>query len=85
MLKIFKYAKLNFYIFFFFFRIVDKTLQMKIKNKHYKNPIVILNITDYKLRFFHWFSIGSNTVAHWTLYCNGPESTFSIIFIIHHT
>ncbi|KAL4096525.1 hypothetical protein QTP88_021464 [Uroleucon formosanum] len=54
--------------------IEDKTLQLiKVTNEREKNPTIMLNITDFKLRLFHWFAIGSKTVAHWTLYCSAPE------------
>lgn len=56
-----------------FFRIVDKTLQVLVTHQTKETATVLLNISDYKLRFFHWFSIGSEAIAHWTLYCSGSE------------
>jgi len=62
----------------FVFRIADKTLQLiQVTNEREKKPTIMLNLTDFKLRLFHWFAIGSKTVAHWTLYCSAPECTYT--------
>lgn len=61
------------YIVLVFFSIVDKTLLIQVKNEGQNNPTTMVKITDNKLRLFHWFAIGSNTIAHWTLYCIGSE------------
>ncbi|VVC27876.1 Immunoglobulin-like fold,Kringle,Kringle-like fold,Thrombospondin type-1 (TSP1) repeat,Kringle [Cinara cedri] len=57
-------------------KITDKTLHVRIVTDQQRpddSAAVALNITHFKLRFFHWFGIGSKSVAHWTLYCSGRQ------------
>lgn len=62
---------------------MDKTLQIQIANNEQQNQLkTLLKISDYKLRFFHWFAIGSKTIAHWTLYFSGPESIIIILKVL---